>query len=567
MDRVVVRRAASQHANALGRPRFEGFLRGIRHPEIDLREHNHPVQILHACGDKVAVDQRRVELRGTRGGDDQDAAQIGGEQLLLSSGIDAAQHRVARLYGDELSSFPPGFFPRDAIADDRSVAAEETHSGTFGIRDDDSSSSGLDDPTRAPPSGWGCSFRILALRVGHATSAFSGYFRCPGMSSFGVVENVVEWGSLSAPRVFRWTGGSVRRDILELDATFAARMARFALHLEDVEALRLLLGGGSVIDWQRLAFDDRAQVDRFLAAHLLDVDDAEDRERLRYVYNEAVSYLEENLQLRFPADLRNPDDVRNVFLWASAADGFRRRQILSCVILKLMHVIHHMEAADLRFRTAISEQSLFDLAEARILQAARDMKDKGLPVLSFYGSRKTRSSIITKLLSKKENLAATIFDKLRFRIIVEKPEDLWQVLAYLTRHVFPFNYVIPGESHNNLLNPDDVYEYVAEASRPLQTVRDQPVRSVAGKNRFSGASYRTINFIVDYPVRIPESPAAFGFELGRVVYVMVEFQLLDEEQARLNEAGENSHHLYKARQHEVVAKRLKRGAFRARGTD
>ena len=35
---------------------------------------------------------------------------------------------------------------------------------------------------------------------------------------------------------------------------------------------------------------------------------------------------------------------------------------------------------------------------------------------------------------------------------------------------------------------------------------------------------------------------------------MVEFQVLDVDTARNNEVGENAHHLYKARQHAVVAR-------------
>ena len=38
------------------------------------------------------------------------------------------------------------------------------------------------------------------------------------------------------------------------------------------------------------------------------------------------------------------------------------------------------------------------------------------------------------------------------------------------------------------------------------------------------------------------------------------FQLIDQATARRNEKGENAHALYKARQHRVVASRLKRGA-------
>lgn len=352
----------------------------------------------------------------------------------------------------------------------------------------------------------------------------------------------------------------MRRDILELDATYSRAVPEH-LSLQDVESVRLILAGGSVIDWQRLAFETREQVDQFLGLQLLDTEDPDDRARVRYVYNESVSYLEEHLHLRFPQELRDPPDVRDVFLWASEFGRFRRTQILSCVILKLMHVIHHMEAADLKFKSSISEERLFDLAQARILRTARRMQEKGLPVVSFYGSRKSRSSVITKLLAKKDTLAATIFDKLRFRIVVERPEDLVPVLAWLKNNVFAFNYLIPGQSHNNLLDPGRLSEWLdpGDAAR-AQVMLDEPELEHGGKNEFSGASYRMINFIVDYPVRVPDAPGGSrSFELGKVVFVMVEFQLLDEETARLNEAGDNAHALYKDRQHEVVARRLKRG--------
>lgn len=359
----------------------------------------------------------------------------------------------------------------------------------------------------------------------------------------------------------------MRRDILEIDTRVVREREALSLSLRDVESIRLMLSGGSVIDWQRLNFLSLEEVDRFLALQCLDMGDSDDRERLRYVFNESVAYLEEHMQLRFPSSLRNPEDVREVFLWASQSDGFRRTQILSCVILKLMHVIHHMEAADLKFKTPESEERFFELAHRRILKTARRMRDANLPVVSFYGSRKSRSSIITKLLAKKDTLAATIFDKLRFRIIVESPDDLAEVLAWLNHHMFPFNYVIPGQSHNNLLDPDSLFESIqnAETRARAQDLLDAPELLESAKNEFSGSSYRMINFICDYPVRIPDAPSGpVSFELGKVVFVMVEFQILDEQTSQQNEQGENAHSHYKNRQHEVVARRLKRGGRRRR---
>lgn len=354
----------------------------------------------------------------------------------------------------------------------------------------------------------------------------------------------------------------MRRDLLEIDTSFATAMQEMRLELLDVEAIRLLLSGASVVDWQRLAFRSLDEVDRFLGLLLIDVDDPEDRLRLRYVYNEAVSYLEEQMHLRFPPELRDPEDVREVFLHASQPGRFRRTQILSCVILKLMHVIHHMEAADLRFRTPVSEEEFVELAQRRILEAARRLQEAGLPVISFYGSRKSRSSMITKLIAKKENVAATIFDRLRFRVVVESPDDLVPTLAWMTRHLFPFNYVIPGQSHNNLLDPAELLRWLPEDHEPLQPLEGDAPLEGSAKNEFSGKTYRMINFIVDFPVRLPDRLATgFSFELGRVVFVMVEFQLVDEETARRNEEGENAHHHYKQRQQEVVARRLKRGGI------
>lgn len=352
----------------------------------------------------------------------------------------------------------------------------------------------------------------------------------------------------------------MRRDILELDTSMSGLIRANRLSLHDVEAIRLILSGGSVIDWQRLAFSDLSEVDRYLGTLLLDPSDTADQERVRYVFNESVAYLEEQVHLRFPPELRDPEDVRQLFIWASQSGGFRRRQVLSCVILKLMHVIQHMEAADLRFRSAISEAQLFDLAEERILGQARVMQDSGLPIVAIYGSRKSRSSVITKLIAKRENLAATIFDKLRYRIIVEKPSDLLEVMRYLTHEVLPFNYVIPGQSHNNLLDPADLLRELPPDVYAQPVDPGMPMTRETGKNEFSGSSYRMINFIADYPVRLNKVPTqSFPFESGSTVFLMVEFQLVDERTARLNEEGENAHSLYKQRQFEEVARRLKRG--------
>lgn len=354
----------------------------------------------------------------------------------------------------------------------------------------------------------------------------------------------------------------MRHDILELDTWPTSERGAPRLSRADVEAIRLLLSGGSVIDWHKGAFHETREVDRLLEQHHLRLDDPIDRRRLAYLYREAVAYVEDFRGIRLDEALRDPADVREVFLWASNAAGFRRRQVLSCMILKLMHLLNHMESADLRTRVSVPEQTLHALAHQRVLERADAMRRAGVPIQAFYGSRKTRASVISKLLAKRDNVAATIFDKLRYRVVVPTHADLTPALVWLVRHGFPFNRIIPGQSHNNLLDPTTVEALLPDDEREdLLRLDDDPVRVETVKNEFSGSSFRMINFIADVPVKLPEAllPPDVGCTLGRVVYVMTEFQVVDALTAERNEAGENAHALYKARQHEMVGRRLVRG--------
>ena len=354
---------------------------------------------------------------------------------------------------------------------------------------------------------------------------------------------------------------------LEIDTSILRAFGDAPLNLSDVEAVRLLLRGNSVIDWNRANFRSREEVNRYLKLNRLNMDDPEDRWRLNYVHGEAINYLEEHLGLEFPPDLQRPDDVREIFTLASQVGGFRRRQILACVILKLMHVINHMEAAELRHQTPLSEADLMDLAEREIKVAAQRMRDSGFPLVAFYGSRKARNSIITKLLAKRENIAATVFDKLRFRIVTEDAQHILPAIAWLTREVFPFNYVIPGQSHNNLVQFRDMLrapQFQHIGTLLSNGIEEESLSSPAEENSFSGNSYRVINFIVDFPVRIDHLvDIRYGALLGRTVFVMVEFQIVDRETARANEEGENAHALYKQRQHAIVQSRLRKGTRRS----
>ena len=355
---------------------------------------------------------------------------------------------------------------------------------------------------------------------------------------------------------------------LDINASLLSAFRDQPLSLSDLEAVRLMLNGDSIIDWNRANFRTIQEVDRYLRLHQLDISKPEDLWRLQYVHGEAVNYLEEHLGLSFPTDLQKPRDVREIFLQASHIGGFRRKQILACVLLKLMHVINHMEAAELRYQTPLSEADLMELAEKRIMSAAEKIRESGFPLVAFYGSRKARNSIITKLIAKRENIAATIFDKLRFRIVTHDREHILPAITWLTRNLFPFNYVIPGQSHNNLMLfrhmiRDAPFSELGAELSSNGIAEDEELTS--DENPFSGGSYRMVNFIADFPVRIDHLvDVRYGALLGRTVFVMVEFQVIDRQTARENEEGENAHRLYKNRQRAIVQARLRKGGRRGR---
>jgi uncharacterized protein (TIGR04552 family) len=229
-----------------------------------------------------------------------------------------------------------------------------------------------------------------------------------------------------------------------------------------------------------------------------------------------------------------------------------------------MHIIHHLDGRELLFTLPLSDQEVFHLVEEKVYRVIGGMLASGFPITEFIGGRKNKDSLYTKLLSKQDTIAAAIYDKLRFRIVTRTKHDLLPVLLYLSQRLFPFNYVIPGESTNTIL---DFQAYCANDAHlspmlpRLQGGEDDGEALV--ENRFSADTYRTVHFVVDIPVRLPrptlELAPPNAWALGSIVYVLCEFQLIDSETEAANEQGEASHARYKERQKQSVMRRLKLG--------
>jgi len=351
----------------------------------------------------------------------------------------------------------------------------------------------------------------------------------------------------------------------ESDADYRT-LERFSLL--DLEAVRLVLRGGSIIDWHRVNFGDDAEALEFIRAQELDPDEPLDAVRMEDVKNEAIGYLRRNFDFPVPKPVAQLDLLGLLRL----AAGRGHRQLCACTILKVMHIIHHLAGRELLFMLPISDQDVFSLVEEKVYRVIGGMLAHGFPILEFIGGRKNKDSLYTKLLSKPETIAANIYDKVRFRIVTRSSEDIFSVLNYMLRHIFPFNYVIPSQSTNTMFHFRSYCEQHPHLRGLLKNVQLSPRLEddlTRMDNRFTANNYRVVHFVVDMPVRLTPEMAklapASARVLGPVVFVQTEFQIIDRLTEQQNELGEASHAAYKERQKQSVMRRLKVGSEGGRG--
>lgn len=336
-----------------------------------------------------------------------------------------------------------------------------------------------------------------------------------------------------------------------------------SFRLADLEAVRLVLRGGSVIDWHRLNFGSEGEAREFVAAQEIDLSREDDLARVEQVKHEAISYLRRNFDFPIPRPVAELDLIGLLMLASSKG----HRQMCACAILKAMHIIHHLEARELLFMLPVSNQEVFYLVEEKVYRVVGSMLANGFPILEFIGGRKHKDSLYTKLLSKADTIAAAIYDKLRFRLVTREQNDIFPTLNHMLQYIFPFNYVIPGQSTNTMFHfPSYCQQHLPHLSDQLQLGPELEDENNQNDNTFSAKSYSVVHFVVDMPVRLPDeirdqAPEA-GRSLGPVIFVQTEFQIIDRVTEHRNELGDASHAAYKERQRDAVRRRLKVGSPR-----
>ncbi|MCH9685503.1 MAG: TIGR04552 family protein [Deltaproteobacteria bacterium] len=325
---------------------------------------------------------------------------------------------------------------------------------------------------------------------------------------------------------------------------------------QDLNEIILLVRGDSVVDWHRLAMRSEEDVRRLLRVNSFDPDEPEDMLRLERLRDQAVEYIGRSLNLRLDPVVGTETPAHELPLLASSRGKHQRH---ACVLLKVMHIMYHLDARELRTELPIADHVLFAAVERSVGQLFEALRESGVPVVEFAWSRKSKESLVTKLLVKRESNAARVFDRLRFRLVVEREADIIPTLNLMLRRFIPFNYVVPGQTDNTLV---EVAALEKRADRFRRVLVD-PDRETPPANEFSGEGYRVLNFIADLPVRVDrllsgptDTPLA---PPGSVVFVLTEFQVVDRKRREANEQGERSHAQYKHRQYQRVRERLLRG--------
>lgn len=340
--------------------------------------------------------------------------------------------------------------------------------------------------------------------------------------------------------------------------------------------IRLVLSGASVIDRFRLHLDSLNAVDRFLGLNEFDWTRKEDEKHLQAILNEAVDYIETQLKLSLAPEIKDPNQFRQLFLIASerphrntdlSSKSDPPLPMQACAVLKVMNVIHRTDGHELLYNCPLNRRELAKCVDDKMERELSRLKRSGFPIISCKGGRKPKESLVTKLLCKKSKIASRVNDRLRYQIVVKEKKDIVRLLVELFENVLPFNCVLPGSTINQLIDPKLFLTSPELVPHKARDVADSIARSVSylmphswGEVSFSGKSYRVLKFIVDIPVRLDSHTAKMATihaeQFGRIVYSLLEIQVVDEETEAENQKGENAHEEYKVRQKRGTTQRI-----------
>ena len=240
------------------------------------------------------------------------------------------------------------------------------------------------------------------------------------------------------------------------------------------EALDVVCSGKSSLDAKNYLTElyDKNQVTNFLGGYGFNITDPVENAELFGIFQEALQFIKryfliegnpEGLDLKVPNYLYSITNISELFLSATGNTNFKLKteeSLWAGVILKVMHTILHADK-DLRARYfSTVQQQIFDRFYKFILRDDENrlfLKNESGTTIPLYDfqtkAKKTRDSIIIKLLHKQENVAEELFDRIGVRIITYNKLDALRVIKFLHKnYVIMINNIKPSRSQNTLVD-------------------------------------------------------------------------------------------------------------------
>ncbi len=275
-------------------------------------------------------------------------------------------------------------------------------------------------------------------------------------------------------------------------------------YMFDWEIFDVVVGGKSALDTKNFLgpMSSIDQVNQFLKGYGLDPNSHVAKSELFGNFQEAIQFIRryflkegnpDGLDLKVPNSLLMIADISQLFLMATDDNIVKKEDKLWAeVILKVMHTIMHADK-DLRSNYfSIVQTQIFDRFYKYVFRN-EDNKlfigvkgtDDVVPLVDFETkSKKTRESVIIKLLHKAENVAEELFDRVGVRFITHSRFDTLRLIRFLLEK----NIVIP---HNN--KPSRAVNTMIDMPKfkeAHQTILKMAIRNNLSEDRFLSAMER-----------------------------------------------------------------------------
>lgn len=313
------------------------------------------------------------------------------------------------------------------------------------------------------------------------------------------------------------------------------------------EVLDVIVGGKSLIDTELglTGFPMRSHddVDRFMKSYGYDLEDPIEKAEVLGNFHEALNFIREYFldsdwvetkDLTIPRKITEMTDVRDLLLMASHhypgqmhdREG-RELQLWACAVLKIVHTIAHIDRdSSITYFSDIQQQILdrfyryiHRTSDGQLFLGIGEKDPLRVNLVAFETKpRKSRDSLVLKLLHKAENVSDDVFDQVGLRLVTHTRLEALRAVKYLkdSMLVMPAN-IKPSRSRNSLVDIESFRQemegILAEADQgKLSEARvvEQLEKAIRPPSKVSGAninphtseSYQAIQFTCRQLIKI-----------------------------------------------------------------